>query len=807
MGAAAYWARAALRRSRGGILLVLLVALGVGGAMAAAAGSRRTATADERLDAVSNPPSAFVGASDLPTLEAIVGRPEVAAASAFEQFGVQPATEPCGDASEHYFPFFVPIAGEAFAVPRPRLVHGRFADPDAPDEAVVSEQHAARLGVGVGDRIQLLPFLIDPDAGEITGCGEDPVAEVVVVGVIREYLELGAAGEPTLAATYLTPAFAEAHGEESVSPLFGFGGFVHLRDDADISAFIDDVGESLGAGVDGEGFGGAFAFGGPSPLEPTLDALAVGLWGLAAALALATVAVTVAAAVRQTAAAAPELRLLAAVGLGRRELQVASALPVAVPLAIGVLLAPAVATLLSTVHLVGLARRVEPDPGIDVDPVVLLAGTAAALLVLGAATAFLAWRGASRALRADDQGGGGRVSLADRFARLGAPPWASLGVGYAFEGRRGRQGRRAALPGRAAVLGVAAGTAGVVGVLVFGTGVGRANDDPAVYGWGDWHASASAATEEAQAGDELEELLLAEDDLTAISNVQGRFQLELDGTRYGGSPVEHIRGAAGPTVVSGRLPVGTAEIALGSDTAERLGAGVGSSVRASGPDGEADLRVVGLVALLGFDGDSVRSGWTTDRAAVDALGWGPGCNDEQECFTTTAIAFRDGADIDEIIERLAAADVDVELPEPSAEVVLLAEADQIPGMAAAGVAVVAAAGLLHAVAVTVSRRRHELSIVRAIGFDRRQSAGVLVAEALAAGVAGALLGGLVGATAGRLAWQAAARAIGIGPQLPGIAPLTAAVVVGVVVLALLTGLWPAVRAARLPAAAGLQEER
>lgn len=786
-------------------MLVLLVALGAGGAMAAAAGSRRTATADERLDAVSNPPTAFVGASDLPTIEAIVERPEVAGATAFEQFGVQPATVPCGDAADQYFPFYAPVAGDPFGVPRPRLIHGRFADPDAADEVVVSEQHAARLDVGVGDRIELVPFVVDPDLGEITGCADDPIAEVVVVGVIREYLELGAAGEPTLAATYLTPAFAEEHGDVSVAPLFGFGGFLQLRDGVDVGAFADDVGEAFGDGVDGEGFGGVFAFGGPSPIEPTLGALAVGLWGLAGAIALATAVVAVAAAVRQSSAAAADLRLLAAVGLGRRGLRTAAALPLAVPFALGMLLAPFVATVLSTRHLVGLARRVEPDPGIDVDLPVLLGGTAVGIAALAAVTVVLAWRGATRALRPEDQvGGGGHLSLADRIARLGAPPWASVGVGYAFEGR---QARRASLPGRAAVLGVAAGTAGIVGVLVFGTGVGRANDDPAVYGWGDWAAAASAATEEEQAGEDLAALLLEEDDLSIISHVQGRFQLELDGVVYPGSPVEHLRGEGGPTVVSGRLPVGTTEIALGSDTAERLGVDIGSLVRASGPDGDADLRVVGLVALMGFDGDSVRSGWTTDRAAVDALGWGPGCNSEQECFTTTAIAFRDGADVDGVVERLAAEDIDVELPEPSAEVVLLAEADQLPGAAAAGVAVVAGAGLLHAVAVTVTRRRHELSIVRAIGFDRRQSAGVLLVEALAVGTVGAVLGGLVGGTTGRLAWQAAARAIGIGPQLPGIGALIAVVVGGVVALSLVIGVWPAIRAARQPAAIGLREER
>lgn len=801
--ASRYWARTALRRRRGAILLVVLVALGAGGAMAAAAGARRTATSDDRLLAISNPPDAFVAASDLATLDAALDRPEVQNATAIEQLGLQPSTVPCGDADESYFPIFVPRRG-AFDVPRPRLVEGRFPDPAAPAEALVSEQHAARLGVGVGDPIRFTGYVVDEASGEVDGCTDDVIAEVVVVGVVRELLEIGAAGEPTLAATYLTPAFADAHRDLSLVALFGVGGWVDLAPGEDTSAFVDAVAEQFEPGEESDGsrFAAAFPFDGPSPLEPALDALAVGSWGLAGALALATAVTLAVALVRQLAAHDVELRLLASLGLGRRSLEFAAALVVAVPAGLGLLLAPVVAVGLSTVHLVGLARRVEPEPGIAVDGAVVLAGLLGGLVFVAAAAAVACRAAAARAIRAADQRVSGRPSVATRLARAGVAPWLSMGVGYAFERRR----REGSLPGRTALLGVVAGTAGIIGVLVFGIGVGRANDDPSVYGWGDWDATVDAADEAAQTDVDILGPLLADPDIAVVSQVQARFHLTLDGTRIPGSPVEHLQGRGGPTVVRGRLPVGAGEIALGGDTAERLDASIGTTLLASGPGGDAPLRVVGIVAMLGFDGDALSAGWTADRAAVDALGWEPGCNNEAECFTTTAVAFGDGADTDALVERLASHDVTVELPEPAAEVVLLAEADQIPSVAAMGLAAIAAVGLAHAVAATVSRRRRELGVVRALGFDRRQAAGVLVAEGLAVALTGAVLGGLAGAAVGRAAWRAAARAIGIGPSLPGVLPLAVAVVAAVVVLALGISVVPAVRAARLSPAAGLREE-
>ena len=272
----------------------------------------------------------------------------------------------------------------------------------------------------------------------------------------------------------------------------------------------------------------------------------------------------------------------------------------------------------------------------------------------------------------------------------------------------------------------------------------------------------------------------------------------------GGLPVEHLRGRSGITVVRGRLPAGAEELALGAATAEELDVGVGSSVVAAGPAGERELRVVGVVALPASDADDLSPGWTADRCAVDALGFGPGCNHESNCFQTTAVTWRDGADVATVACRLEAAGLEVVQPRPSPGVVLVERVDKIPRLAAGGVALVAGIGLVHTVSVTVRRRRRELAVANALGLVPRRGAGVLVSEALSLGVAGAMAGGLLGVVAGRAAWRAAAGAIGIAPALPGLAAPVAGVVVGVIALSVLTSALPAGKVLRDTPAAGLR---
>ena len=394
-----YWARRIIRRDAGAIvLLVLVVVVAAGGAMAAAAGARRSVTAADRLEAVSDVPEIVLIAQDEETFAGLTGGPEVAGVVLHRQLGLQPATT-CDD--ESYFPIVVPVAGERFAIPRPRVISGRLSDPAAADEAVLSESHAHRLGVGVGDRIEYQAHAIDDGTGEVTGCAEATVAEVEVVGIVREIFEIGTEDDDgaTLAFTYLTPAFIAAHPEvPDLSAMFGLQGFVDLAPGVGATRFLDEMDEHVPR-TDGEPLAFGFPVGAGNPVQPALDATGVGLWALAgvtAAVGLAALAVGLA---RQVASSADDLRVLGAIGIGRRQLALGAAAPAMVVAAVGVPLALIVAAAASTFHLVGLARVVEPEPGFDVDPLVLAVGAAATLLIIVAIAARLSWQAAKRATR------------------------------------------------------------------------------------------------------------------------------------------------------------------------------------------------------------------------------------------------------------------------------------------------------------------------------------------------------------------------------------------------------------------------
>ena len=799
-GAGWYWTRATWRRAaRGGALLALLVALGVGGAIGAAAGARRTLTSYDRLAARSNPPNAFVFTKDAELFDQIARRPEVAAASGYLQLGIQPDGTNCSDDAADYYPILAPVAGEPFTAPRPRLLKGRFADPTQPGEVVLSEQHARRLGRGLGDTIGYRAFATS-DEGDLTGCGKTVIAEVKVVGVVRELLEIGAGDEPTIAATYVTPAFVETYPDAPV--LTGANGFVRLKPGADDEAFVQAVNDSAPVSEEGEPLAGAVTIQGSRGLTPALDALAFGLWVLAGALAAASVVAVTVAVLRQVAAASADLRLLAALGLARRQLATAVAAPILVAVGAGLVLAIGVAAVASTVHLVGVAAAAEPDPGLDLDPPLLLATLTVAALAGLAVAAFASWRGAKFALDPPTSTVAGRPGAVDGLLRHRLPPWAAMGSSYALgPPRRGGS----SVPARAAVVALGVATGGLLAVLVFGVGVTHAKTDSTVYGFGGWDGFAGTVDEDSKI--DVAEVLAADPDVDAVAQLSARFKLPINGTTTNGLVMDAIKGRSGPTIVQGRLPTGTGEIALGKDTADLAGARIGSTVSVKGPDGIASLLdVVGIVAFPAIDSDALASGFLAERAAMDALGWPEGCNDEAECFNPVALSFRPGADLDQVRERLVDGGVDVDLAEPGREVVIVGEAAQVPAFGAAGVGLVAAVSLAHTLSVTVTRRRREMAVARAIGFGRRQSAGVIVAQALTLGVVGGVAGGIAGVVAGRSAWQAAARSIGIGPALPSIAALAVAVVAAVLVLSLVLSVLPALRAARTSPAAGLRSD-
>ena len=210
----------------------------------------------------------------------------------------------------------------------------------------------------------------------------------------------------------------------------------------------------------------------------TLEALALLVFAIIVALALLVVVGQSLA--RQAYAAAGDFPALRSLGATPRQLTAAALAPGALVAVAGMALAIPAAYLLSWFTPIGLARRAEISPGFEFDAAALLGGAAVLALLLAGRAALAAPRAArtgARAAAADRP----RAGLAGRLAGGGLSPAAASGIRLAFETGRGR----AAVPVRAAIVGMAAALAAVLAALVFGSSVSHVIGDPAIAGW-DW---------------------------------------------------------------------------------------------------------------------------------------------------------------------------------------------------------------------------------------------------------------------------------------------------------------------------------
>jgi ABC-type antimicrobial peptide transport system permease subunit len=139
-------------------------------------------------------------------------------------------------------------------------------------------------------------------------------------------------------------------------------------------------------------------------------------------------------------------------------------------------------------------------------------------------------------------------------------------------------------------------------------------------------------------------------------------------------------------------------------------------------------------------------------------------------------------------------------------VVSLGELRSLPLALGVFFALLASATVAHALVTTVRRRRHELAIMRSIGFTRRQSRLAIAWQATLIAAAGVVVGVPLGIVTGRLVWRWLAHNFPVVyvPPLAAIAVLL--VVPAAILLANLLAAWPARSAARIRPAEALRTE-
>jgi hypothetical protein len=640
------------------------------------------------------------------------------------------------------------------------------------------------------------------DASQIPPAG--PQVKVTIVGVVRSPFFIDSPGDsggmlPTYA--FFARYRADILGPGSNPPTY-VNALIRLAGgEAAIPAFRAGLARVTGRS-DIDVWDNYAVFGGPVKRVSEYEAACLLAFGLAALLAaLILVGQSVA---RYASAAMAELLVLRAVGLTRWQAASSVASGPALAAVVGATLGVGGAIVASGWMPIGEASLTEPNPGIDADWLVLGVGWAAAVLLVTAAAAVIAWAALSAA-RAPEHSRRSPVVAAAVTAGLPVP--AVVGASFALEAGRGRS----AVPVRPAIIGAVAGVLGVLAALTFSAGISDAVANPARFGQ-TWQLS----TLYGQDGQSLAPASVVSRAAAADPDVTGFLDVRIGGAQSGLESIESftyapVDGKQVPVVLTtGRMPASPAEIALAPTTAKDLHAGVGSVVRLTGGAAARPMTVSGIAFVPtgphnGYD----QGAWLTP-AGYDRLFAGAHYGYK---FLGALISLRPGANAAAVASRLDALVAKAThvqgvtftppSPLPTAE---LEDVSVLPLALGGFLALLALGAVGHALVIAVRRRRHELAVLRTLGLTSGQSRLVVVTQATVLAVIGLALGIPLGLAVGRAVWRIVADFTPLAYHSP-LAVLPLVLIVPVTLLAAnLLAAWPGHRAARLRPGRILREE-
>lgn len=777
------WVRSEVaRRWRALVLLGLLAGLVGGLALAAVAGARRTSTAYERYRDATGRSDAIVFATLMGVFDAdytpVRNLPEVEDAGAFALTpvglqGIEIGQLAPGDDRLYR------------TIDRPLLVDGRLPDPTRAGEIVVNRKAASELGLGVGDRVTMVSSTEFDETGPL-GPESGPSVAVTVVGVGDSHIDLQFQGDSPA----FTPsgAFLTQHPEIPRATNL----VVRLRPGTDVAEFGRRAAEAMGL----PGLPTRDLSEDTKRVTHGTDLERTALLLFAAAVALAGVVLVGQALTRTVYALEQPAGALRALGFTRSGLVGGLVAPLAVTAVSGMVAAGVSAIALSRWFPVGLAGRLEPDPGVHADWLVIVPGALAVGLIVMAGAALSAIRTTSRAPARPRIVT--KLSVVPAIRRLAlAPLPAVIGAGLALE--RGEGDRQ--LPVRPALISAATAVLGVVGAFGLLHGIDDALARPDRSGQF-WDADV-LPTVDAEGAERVVADLAADEEIRDV-HIVSLSDVEFDGASVPIYTLQTRKGSTDFTLLDGRRPAAADEVVIGPATARALDKGIGDTAQAEGGQ-ERKLRIVGKGLLpqtphFAFD----QGAWLTTEG-FEAIA--PPSDEARE--STILVRFAGGVSAEAAVERLRERYGDVAEIEPSSlplDVGLLRNVRGLPRALAAFLVLLGLGALGHVLATAVRRRRHDLAVLRALGFRPLQVAACVAWQAVTVSVVALLIGIPLGIAAGRWAW----RWVADSTPLLYVPPVAGLVVVLSIPAALLLAnamaAWPARRAAGLRPADVLRAE-
>jgi hypothetical protein len=780
------------QRWRSWLLLALLVALVSGLVLAGIAAGRRTT---EAFPAYVHAHGFDVLAYSLTPLPRLGTLPEVASVTRVGGPAVGAPTCSCTHkVSDSGFSLYeVPSAD----LPRlAKLVAGRMPDSSAPDQVLASFTMESD-GVHVGTVLKVPLYSPSQRSVMVDGGNPAPGGRTLVlhvVGIEAAEAEFPGNGNIVSDDIYGTPALARSISGQALD--FSIY-FVRLKDGAaGLPRFEADVQALGGEGTSDQDTAAATT---ASSIHPQ----AVGWWILAGLTALVGMIVVGQALARQSAMEEEARSTLRALGVESRQLFLSGMARTLFIAVVGACGSVALAFLLSPLTPVGEARLAEVSNGFAFDGFVLLLGAVAAVVVVLALGVGPAVLGARTGPRGETERTARPSRIATFLAGLGAPPSVLIGVRHALERGHGRS----SVPVASALLGSVLAVAALCATSIFGASLTHLTTTPALYGqpFDAWLSnSGPPAGSNAVLANLVHDRTVTgiTDGISGDVRINGKIVDALAGQSY--------RGPLLLTTVSGHLPGSASEITLGATTQRQVGAHVGSfvSVTAPQPGGgsrTSSFRVVGTTSFPpDFGAGGLGAGAVFTFGGYFDAQCTPGLT-HAACLKAARtnvggvylLRFAPGAVGRAGLSRLAREyGSNISYPVTPANLVNFGEAVNFPLILGLVLIAFGVATLVHALVVSVTRRRRETGLLKALGFVRRQIAFTVSWQTTTVALVGIAVGVPVGIALGRVIWRSFASNLGVLPVPVVTGWAIVAVAGGALVVANVLAVGPAVAAAR-----------
>lgn len=708
-------------------------------------------------------------------------------------------------------------------------IQGRLADPARADEFMTTALGAKLMGIHLNEVVPVGVYYA-AQAG-LPGFGSPRVAphlriEMKLVGIVEfnnQVIEDDTDRLPTN--VVYTPALARLiPNSETEGTWYG----IQLRAGVHNIAAI----EQQLLGVLGPGGVGNFSVTAATEakveraVEP--ESIALGIFGLiAAATALVTALSMVA---RQLRSSEHERELLRALGAAPLTTLADTLAGLLGAILAGAVLACVVAVLLSPLAPFGPISAVY-HPGVSLDWTVLGGGLALFLVVLGLISVALAVRVTPQRQRLRTQQSSSRPSLmAHAAAALGLPLPAAIGMQFAVESRSGRTN----VPARWVLAGAVVAVTTVAATLTFSASLHTLVTHPRLYGW-NWSAALMSENDIPPAATAA---LSKDPDVTGWSGYSDP-NLQINRQTVPALTTATVP-SVGPPILSGHdLQAGKKQVVLGAATLALLHVHLGDTVSISyGTPNTAPLYlppqpavVVGTATFPAIAGSSTFAEHTSmGTGALIADGDLPAAflnatRSHDPVLVGPSLVFvrfrpnlspaAGHKDLQRIVgiaaaqfahDPQAAGDSVIVLPvQRPAEIVNYQSTGATPEVLAGGLAAGAILALAVALIATVRKRRHDLALLKTLGFTKRQLAVTLSGQATVTAVIGIAIGLPLGIALGRQLWILFAEKIDSVPD-PSVPWSLALVAAGGIVLANLVAALPGRVAATTPAAVVLREE-